>query len=219
MKFGITLPTAHEGHYLPSPFASPQDMVALVQKAESLGFYSAWGLDLTTPGASRGIVGKSLPNWYEMLMTVSYLFARTKRIRLGPMSLTLPYRDPIVLATQVSTIDAFSGGRLLLGLGVGFRDEYEAIRPRERQAHRGERLEEGIEALTALLTQKRANFKGRYYELQDIAMEPKPVHTPFPIYLAGKTPATYRRLARWATGWVLSRAQVMPPLKETDSGG
>ncbi len=210
MRFGITLPTAHEGHYLPSPFAGPKEMVKLVQTAESLGFYSAWGLDLTTTTPERKIVSKTNPNWYEILLTVSYLFAATDKIRLGPMSYTLPYRDPILVAKQLATVDAFSEGRLLMGLGVGFRQEYEAIKPREKGSHRGHRLDEALEAVSSLLTQESASFQGKYYEFKDIALEPKPLQNPLPIYIAGKTPTTYKRLAKYASGWVLSRAQTNP---------
>ncbi len=206
MKFGIGIPTQHQGVYLPSPFAGPDEIVAVTQLAERLGFYSAWGLDYRIIDKSRM---KVKPQWHEIMISLSYLAAVTKNIRLGTGVIMLPIRDPMLLAQQAATLDIFSNGRFLLGIGLGgSRDEFEAIRPRDAKAHRGRMLSESLEAMHLLFTQDDVTFKGEYHEFHNVSLYPKPVQKPFPIYISGKAPDTPKRVAKWGTGWLLSRMQI-----------
>ena len=161
MRFGIGIPISHSGVYLPSPFASPSQMVDFARKAEALGFYSAWALDHIAPTKDRlGDMGEA-PVWYEILASFSYLSGATSRIKFGAAVLVPIFREVVTLAKQLSTLDVLSGGRLLLGMGLGgHRDEFEAVRPKERGAHRGRMFLESLEALKLLLGEDNASFNG-----------------------------------------------------------
>ena len=215
MKYGIGIPTSHQGVYLPSPFAGPKEITSVTQLAEKLGFYSAWGLDFITPTESRHKVPGQLPQWHEVIISLAYLAAATKKIKLGTATVVLPHRDPVLLAKQTATLDVLSGGRFLLGVGLGgSRDEFEAIMPRMHDAHRGTMYVESLELLNLLLSKDNASYKGKYFEFNEVSFNPKPIQKPFPIYISGKTDDTPRRVAKYGSGWLLSRAQVNPPIPE-----
>ena len=208
MKFGIAFPTAGEGRTLPELFAGPREIIQLVQMAEGLSFDSFWGDDHITVSESmtkRYRNPLAPPNYYEIFITLACAAEATQRIHLGAGVIQLILRDPVLLAKQAATLDVFSGGRFMLGLGLGsHRDEFEILNPRQSKAHRGNMLDEGIEALNLLLTEDKASFKGKYYEFQDIAINPKPVQKPFPIHISGKSSETPKRVAKWGTGYFLS---------------
>lgn len=127
----------------------------------------------------------------------------------APASSWPPYRDPVILAKQAATLDRFSNGRLLLGLGLGaFRDEFEAIKPRSRKAHRGKMMDELIESLSLLLghDEDEVSFQGQYAEFQGVNLHPRPVQEPLPIYVPGKSPESLHRVARWGLGFMVGAA-------------
>ena len=169
-----------------------------------------WGTDFITPTKGMGIPDTHPPSWYELLISLAYVAALTDRIKLGTGVILLPYRDPIILAKQVATLDQYSGGRVLLGLGLGGREEFEAIRPRERKAHRGKIMDEGLEALSLLLShdEGEVSFKGQYVEFQGVNLHPKPVQNPLPIYVPGRTPDALHRIARWGLGFLMRASDV-----------
>ena len=209
MKFSIEIPTCGEGRTIPELFATPRDLIHLTQMAERLGFDSVWGDDhiTSTPGM-RSAYREPLapPNYYEVLISLACAAEATERIFLGAGVIQLILRDPVLLAKQAATLDVFSGGRVLLGLGLGsHRDEFEMLARRQSKTHRGKMLNEAMEALNLLLTEDKASFKGEYYEFQDIAINPKPVQRPFPVYISGDSPETPNRVARWGTGWLISQ--------------
>lgn len=205
MRISIGIPTGEEGVYTPAPFAGTKEIIHIAQVAEELGFYAVWGLDFITPGPSMGIREGEIPNWYEVLISLACVASVTSRIKLATGVLALPQREPILLAKQVSTLDVFSGGRAILGVGVGsHRDEFVAMFPRLKSANRSLMMEEQLESLNLLLTQGEANLKGRYIEFKGVSLHPKPIQKPFPIYLAGNHPETAGRVARWCSGWVMS---------------
>jgi alkanesulfonate monooxygenase SsuD/methylene tetrahydromethanopterin reductase-like flavin-dependent oxidoreductase (luciferase family) len=218
MKFGIAAPTSHQGVYLPSPFASPEEICALVERADALGFHSAWGLDYMTP---RGTEDRSPDNqleWHEILISLAYMAARTKSIRLGTASLQLPLRDPFLLARQAATLDLFSQGRFMLGIGLGTdRTEYVRIRPQDRKIRRGDLFLESIEALYKLLGEEKVTYQGQHYRCEDVSVFPRPVQNPLPLYISGTTDDTPRRIANWGAGWLLSRAQIRKLDERLDS--
>ena len=207
MKLGIALPTSHQGVYLPSPFAGAEELTAIVRMAEQFGFYSAWVLDLMTPSYQRHKQPETLPQWYEAMLSLGYLAAVSKTIRLGTATIQLPLRDPFLLARQAATLDALSNGRCLLGVALGqARSEFAGIRPRDADMHRGKLLEESLEALHRFFHEEVVSFEGETYQCNDLRLTPHPVQSPLPIYLAGATKEQPRRVARWGSGWLLSRA-------------
>ncbi|HWF14720.1 MAG TPA: TIGR03619 family F420-dependent LLM class oxidoreductase [Acidimicrobiales bacterium] len=137
----------------------------------------------------------------EPMITLTYLAARTSTVRLGTAMLLLPQRNPVYVAKEVSTLDWLSGGRVDLGVGVGWlREEFDALNtPWER---RGRRTDEYLEVLRTLWTDDVSSFKGETYELPACEMFPKPLQDPHPpIHIGGETPAALRRAAHLAQGW------------------
>jgi probable F420-dependent oxidoreductase len=172
--------------------------------AERLGYHSVWGNDhLHTQNYVRD-EWQTAPNYYEPLISLAALAARTTRIRLGTSVIVMPMREPVLLAKQAATLDCLSGGRFMLGIGVGaYREEFEAVRPdAPRSVNRGTMVEEGLVALRALFTQEVASFEGRYYRFRGVMMGPKPLQNPLPIYSGGNSDAGAVRAGKFAEGWL-----------------
>ena len=210
MKFDIEVPTCREGVFVPIGFAGPADIVATVEAAERLGFDAVWATDFLTPTPEYRIPDTAPPNWYEPVVALAYCAARTRTIKLGTGVLLAPFRDPVILAKQVATLDRFSNGRMLLGLGLGMcRDEFVAVRPRMAKAQRGDILDETIEALRLLLdagSGEKSAMSGKHFEFGAIALDPRPLQRPFPIYVPGKTPDAFGRIARFGLGVMVQAA-------------
>ncbi len=216
MKFDIEIPTCREGVFVPVPFTGPKGIVQTIQFAEELGYDAVWGTDFINPVPSMGIPDSQPPNWYEILITLAYAAAVTQRILLGTGVVLLTYRDPVILAKQAATLDRFSNGRLLLGLGIGgFRDEFESIRPREMTAHRGRMFDEKLEALQLLLShdEGEVSYKGEYVEVNGVNLNPKPVQNPLPIYVPGRNPSALRRVAKHSLGYMIRNSDAKERLE------
>jgi probable F420-dependent oxidoreductase len=156
------------------------------------------------PGRPAGPYNPGMPI-LEALMTLSYLAAVTTRITLGTEVLVLPQRQPVLVAKQVSTLDTLSGGRVRLGVGVGWQEsEYEALGEDFRT--RGARMDEAIALLRACWEQPRVDFAGKHYRATAMAMEPKPPQgRRLPIWIGGNSEPAYRRVGRLGDGWLASR--------------
>jgi probable F420-dependent oxidoreductase len=143
----------------------------------------------------------------EALMTLAHLAAVTSRVTLGTEVLVLPQRDPTLVAKQVSTLDTLSGGRVRLGVGVGWQEsEYEALGADFRT--RGARMDEAIRLLRAYWSEPRIDFAGAHYRAVAMAMEPKPPQgARLPIWIGGNSEAAYRRVGRLGDGWLASRVE------------
>jgi probable F420-dependent oxidoreductase len=141
----------------------------------------------------------------EALMTLSHLAAVTSRVTLGTEVLVLPQRQPTLVAKQVSTLDTLSGGRVRLGVGVGWQEsEYAALG--EDFHTRGARMDEAIRLLRACWSEPRIDFEGAHYRMVAMAMEPKPPQAGrLPIWVGGNSEAAYRRVGRLGDGWLASR--------------
>jgi probable F420-dependent oxidoreductase len=205
MRFGVGLPTCREGTAYPVPYVRPQDFATLAARAEELGFYSLWANDhLTTPHVIQATQADA-PNFYEPLITYASLTHVTRRLRLVLSVLVLPHRDVVVVAKQLATLDVLTGGRVMLGLGIGaYREEFEAVRPELRGANRGALLEEGIRALQLLFTQRRASLQGTHIRFAEIELAPKPMQRPFPIYVSAHEAAGFRRAGRLGDGLIVA---------------
>lgn len=203
MKFGIGLPNCREGTDYPAGFIQPSQLVEVAQAAERLGFYSVWVDDHLSINRSLVKVDQRPPSYYEAFMSLSYLASVTSKVKLGFAVLVTIFRDPILVAMQTSTLDAFSNGRVLLGLGLGTRDEFQTVNPRASKSHRGNMLDEQIEVMKALFSQTVASYKGQYYEFDEVVLYPKPVQNPLPIYITGKASESTERMARSGNGCFL----------------
>lgn len=204
IKFSVCLPTGFEGVMHPIPFVEPEAFVALSRLSETLGYDSVWGNDhITTQDYVRDLFPGEPPRFYEVLITLATVGARTTRLRLGTALLVLPMREPVYLAKQIATLDRLTDGRFILGVGLGaYREEFTAWGPRYAAARRGDILDEGLAALRLLLTEDRASFEGKFHAFKDIEMFPKPLQDPFPIYVGGHNIASVERAAKWGRGWL-----------------
>lgn len=141
----------------------------------------------------------------EALMLLSYAAAVTSRIGLGTEVLVLPQRQPVLVAKQVSTLDTLSGGRVRLGVGVGWQaSEFEALG--EPFGERGARTDEAIELLRACWHDSQVDFEGKYYRVEAMGLEPKPPQGGnLPIWIGGYSAPAFKRIGRLGNGWLAGR--------------
>jgi probable F420-dependent oxidoreductase len=203
MRFGVHIPTCIEGMMFPIPFAKPGDILPMAVLAEQLGYDSVWGNDHMTTQRYVQREFAEPPNYYEPLVTFTWVAARTTRLRVGTCILVLPMRHVVVAAKQVATLDQLSGGRVILGVGAGaYREEYEALYPEARNVHRGTIVEEGMTAIRRLFTERRVTFEGRFVRFEGVESFPKPVQDPLPIYAGGNHADVRRRAGELGDGWL-----------------
>ncbi len=138
----------------------------------------------------------------EALVTLGFCAAVTSKIGLGTEVLVLPQRQPVLVAKQISTLDTLSGGRVRLGIGVGWQEsEYDALG--ESFGDRGKRMDEGIRLLRACWADERVDFAGDHYRVDAMGMEPKPPQgARLPIWIGGHSPAALRRVGQYGDGWL-----------------
>ena len=138
----------------------------------------------------------------EALMTLSFVASATSRIGLGTEVLVLPQRQPVLVAKQVATLDTLSGGRVRLGVGVGWQEsEYDALE--ESFRNRGKRMDEAIRVMRAYWRDERVDIAGEYYNSTAMAMEPKPPQGgQLPIWIGGASEAALRRVGELGDGWL-----------------
>jgi len=204
MRVSVQLPTCTEGLVNPIPFAAaPADFIRLAQAAERLGFDGVWGNDHVTAAPYVKQHWSDAPNFYEVLVTLATVGAHTQRVHLGTAVIVLPLRDPVLLAKQVATLDRMTGGRVILGVGIGaYREEFEAQWPRRRAERRGDLMDEGLAALRLLFTERDASYAGRHVAFEHVELAPKPVQRPLPIYVGGHNEHAISRAARLGQGWL-----------------
>lgn len=138
----------------------------------------------------------------EALVTLAFAAAHTRRIGLGTEVLVLPQRQPVLVAKQISTLDTLSGGRVRLGVGVGWQDsEYEALGVDFHS--RGRRMDEAIDVLRTCWREAHVEFAGDFYRATAVAMEPKPPQGErLPIWIGGHSPRALRRVGELGDGWL-----------------
>ncbi len=187
----------------PVPFATVDEVVGIARYAEALGYHSVWGNDHMTTQRYVRAEYDTPPNFWEPLILYAYIAAETTTLRLGTGILVLPMRrDIVVTAKQLATLDQLSKGRLMLGVGVGaYREEFEALQP-DTSAHRGQLLEESIQALQLLFSERSASWHGQHHHFEDVEMFPKPLQDPLPLYFGGNNDNAVRRAATYGSGWL-----------------
>jgi probable F420-dependent oxidoreductase len=206
MKFGVQSPNCLAGMMYPVPFATAKDVVGIAVEAEQLGYYDVGGNDhLSTQQYVRD-AWPAPPDYFEPLVTLSNIAARTSVLRLTTGILVLPMRQPVLAAKQIATLDNLSDGRLMVGAAAGgYRDEFEAVCPDMKDQSRAELTYEGMRALRVLFEDARATFRGKHFHFEDVESFPKPVQTPFPIYSGGNADGSLRRAAELCQGWFPSK--------------
>jgi len=209
MKFGLRY--ASLGRYANGPAA-----VELAQAAEAAGFESVWTVEHVVvphayqsryPYSASGRMGEGLEDFPipDPLIWLAYVASATRTIKLGTAILILPQRNPVVTAKAAATLDHLAGGgRVLLGIGVGWlAEEFAALGvPFE---DRGPRADEYVAAMRALWSQERASFGGRYVRFADVFCRPRPRDGRIPIIVGGDTRAAARRAGRLGDGYFPAR--------------
>jgi len=181
---------------LGNTYGNLETIKSAVIEADGLGFDGALMPDHYMWGE---MMGHRMPNAYSTLetwVTLTYLAAKTERIRLGTLVTPIPFRPPGVLAKMLSTLDILSNGRVVLGVGAGWSQvEFDGYSVWDEPRVRVDKTEEGLELMIRLWTEDEVNFKGRYYEAKGAVLEPKPVQKPYPQLLFGGRGDRMLRLA------------------------
>ena len=194
-QYSFRIPNAD---YLGFP-ATPEAIVETACKAEELGFDALFVNDhVIVDDSPRNSPWR---NVYDPLMVLSYVAARTSKVRLGTSVLIMPYRNPIVTAKMLATLDQMSGGRAIAGVGAGWNEaEYNALAVPYRE--RGARTTEYLRLWQACWEPGPTTFHGRFFSFDNMHMNPKPVQQPhLPIWIGGSSHASLRRAARFAQVW------------------
>jgi probable F420-dependent oxidoreductase len=198
MQIGVVFPQTEIG-------ASPAAVRDYAQAAEGLGYAHALVFDHVL-----GADARRHPNWngpyshldmfHEPFVLFGYLASLTQHLELVTGVIILGQRQTALVAKQAAEVDVLTGGRLRLGVGIGWNAvEYEALGSNFHD--RGRRSEEQIAVLRALWTQDVVNFKGRWHQITNAGLNPLPVQRPIPLWLGGRAEAVVRRVGRLADGW------------------
>jgi probable F420-dependent oxidoreductase len=191
----------HVGVWLPNcrHLATPEIIRHTAVRAEQLGYDSVWVSDhLVVPNANVDRIGEAI---YDPLVTLAVVAGATSRVRLGTTVLIVPYRNAVVTAKMVSTLDALSGGRVVLGIGAGWMAEESAMLG-VPFAERGPMTDEYLAAMRALWTSPAPSFAGKYTQFSGLHFEPKPLQKPHPpIWVGGHGRASLRRAAEIGAAW------------------
>lgn len=201
VKIGLLIPTSF-GEALPEPAT----FADFFRAADELGFDSLWVIDR---------ISHQMAKVLDPLTVLSYAAAVTSRIRLGTAVLLFSFRSPVLVAKSAATLDHLSGGRLTLGvsLGGGYR-EYQALGVPIKE--RVGRLREGLEVMRKLWTGSEVTFHGRFYHLEKVKIEPKPIQKPsIPILMGGQVDAVLRRSVELADGWIAGSFVTPDKLRES----
>ncbi len=191
MNFGITLPNFGK-------YADKDEILKIAASAEELGFESLWVSDhVVIPDSHEGFGDV----FYDPFITLTYVAANTRNISLGTSVIILPYRNPVVLAKMISTLDVLSEGRVILGVGAGWlQKEFEALGVPFRE--RGEMANEYIKVLKVLWTEDNPSFRGKYIQFSGIKFLPKSFKTlNTPIWIGGGSDKAIERAVSLGDGW------------------
>jgi probable F420-dependent oxidoreductase len=206
VEFGISLPGR-------GPLAKSDTVLAMAARADTLGYASVFVTDhIVLPAsmarsvypysATRQLPGGAAQDYLEPLALLGALARETKRARLGTSVLVIPYRHPLVTAKILATLDRLSGGRIILGAGVGWlREEFEAVGAPPFE-ERGAVTDEYLTLMRKTWTTDPVSFQGRYVRVDNVHALPKPAQPAgIPVWIGGHTDGAVRRAARLGDGW------------------
>ena len=201
MDFGISFPQTQIGN-------DPAIIRNFVETAEGLGFERLTLVDHIL-GAKEA---KDAPwavhytieyGFHEPLTLFAWIAGFTKSIQLVTANVVLPQRQTELVAKQAAQIDILTGGRMVLGIGVGWsKSEFEALNM--NFANRGARIEEQVDLLRRLWTDELVEFEGKWHKISEMGMNPRPIQQPIPIWFGAMEEVAVRRAARIGDGWLMS---------------
>lgn len=191
MKFGICLPIRID--------TDAETNVKIARTAEELGFDSVWASDHVIMPENR--VGMFSEYFYDPFILLSYIAAETTSIGIGTSVIILPYRNPVVVAKMIATLDVISGGRFIFGVGPGWmKEEFDTLGVSHKA--RGRMTDEYLKAIKALWESESPAFWGEFVNFSEIKFYPKPLQKPHPpIWVAGASVRAIRRAVRFGDGW------------------
>jgi probable F420-dependent oxidoreductase len=192
MNFGVWIPNCRH-------LATPDIIRGTAVRAEQLGYDSVWVSDhVVVPHANVVNFGETV---YDPLVTLGVLAGATSRVRLGTTVLIVPYRNAVVTAKMVSSLDALSGGRVVLGIGAGWVAAESAMLG-VPFAERGPMTDEYLRAMQELWTASAPSFAGKYTQFSELTFKPQPVQKPYPpIWVGGHSRAALRRTVEVGAAW------------------
>ena len=199
MRIGVVFPQTEIGQ-------DPATIRDYAQTVESLGYTHILAFDSVIGANPNRPGGWDSPYTYqhafhEPFALFAFCAAITRRIELVTGVLVLPQRQTTLVAKQAAAVDVLSGGRLRLGIGVGWNPvEFEALG--ENLKNRGKRVEEQLEVMRLLWTKELVTYAGRWHRVPDAGIKPLPVQQPIPVWMGGESEAVLRRAARLADGWI-----------------
>ena len=216
MKIGVSIGKP------PQPPAIWIDVAYFAKEAERLGFESVWvGEHVTSPvhceSYSPNFPGGQVLGFHDPIVSLARASAVTSRIKLGTGVILMPEHHPVELAKAIATLDLFSGGRFLLGVGTGWNKEERAILGGDASRPWAQ-TREAVLAMKELWTKDEAEFHGDFYDFPPVRCFPPPASKPHPpVHLGGRSPFVIKRIVEWGDGWVGHRTtpeELAPRIKE-----
>lgn len=190
------------------------DVGFMAKKAEELGFESFWCAEhpfipvnsaSRFPGSPDGVIPESYSHFVDPFVALARASGTTTSIKLGTGIVLVPERNPLLLAKEISTLDLFSGGRFLFGIGAGWLREETELMGGDFD-HRWTQTRESILAMKELWTKPAAEFHGKYYNFPPVRSFPKPAQKPHPpVLLGGGAKNVLQRVVAWGDGWLPNR--------------
>ena len=205
MNVGISIP-------LPAYHVDP---AFIARTAEALGFESLWCAEHPImpvrsksrfPGSADGVIPESYSHFIDPFVALGRASGVTTTLKLGTGITLVPERNPLLLAKEISTLDLFSGGRFLFGIGTGWHREETTIMGGDFD-HRWTQTREAILVMRELWTKAEAEYHGKYYDFPPVKSYPKPAQKPHPpVILGGHAKNVLERIVEWGDGWLPNRA-------------
>jgi probable F420-dependent oxidoreductase len=209
IQFGVRVPNS-------GPLASVENIVRASKATEEMGFdalwvhdHVAWSTEMhrhhISSGAAEALVEGQDPDFFESLTTLAYIAAQTSTIQMGVACMVTPCRNPIYAAKQLSTLDHLTGGRLLVGVGLGSKatresDEFDLFGVSTKT--RAPVTDEYLQVMKSIWTTKTSSFSGKYVSFPEVEIFPKPKQRTLPLWIGGWTDHAAVRAGRFGEGWI-----------------
>jgi probable F420-dependent oxidoreductase len=191
------------------------DVAFMARTAEALGFESLWCAEHPImpvqstsrfPGSPDGVIPESYAHFVDPFVALARASGVTTKLKLGTGITLVPERNPLLLAKEISTLDLFSGGRFLFGIGTGWHREETTIMGGDFD-HRWSQAREAVLVMKELWTKPEAEYHGKYYDFPPVKSYPKPAQKPHPpVILGGHAKSVLQRVVEWGDGWLPNRA-------------